>query len=82
MRQVLTILWDSYRMLSAKKLFWVALGLSILLALIYASISIESEKVSFLFGLKSVDFGEVFAIDDEAAHYLYLWLFAKVSIPF
>jgi len=37
MRQIYTIFWDSYRLLTAKKLFWIALGLSVLIALLFAS---------------------------------------------
>ena len=82
MRQILTILWDSYRLLAAKKLFWVALGISIFLALVYASISIESEEVSLFFGLTSFELGEMFALDDEVAHFLYLSIFANIFVPF
>ncbi|MFK7911513.1 MAG: hypothetical protein AB8F34_13075 [Akkermansiaceae bacterium] len=69
-------------MLSAKKLFWIALGISVLLATIYASISIESDRISFFFGLTSVELGEFFEIDSESAQYLYLLLFSKIFVPF
>ena len=51
MTQILAVLWDSYELLTAKKLFWITLGLTILIALIYASIGTYDQGVSLLFGV-------------------------------
>jgi ABC-type transport system involved in multi-copper enzyme maturation permease subunit len=51
MRQALTILEDSLRMLMARRLFWMAFLFSGLMALTYASISFTPKGVSILFGL-------------------------------
>ena len=64
MRQILTILWDSYRLLMAKKLFWVALGLSVFLAVIYASISIGRSEITIFFGAWSIELGDFFLFDN------------------
>ncbi len=51
MRQVMTLLWYSYRMLKAKVLFWVVLGISVLMGIIFASIGVSEDGFSLLFGL-------------------------------
>lgn len=82
MRQILTILWDSYRLLMAKKLFWVALGLSVFLAVIYASISIGRSEITIFFGAWSIELGDLFLFDEESASHLYLLLFSSVFVRF
>ncbi len=52
-REALTILWDSFRLLQAKKLFWIALGISMLVALVYASIGFDQKGMTLFFGAKS-----------------------------
>lgn len=81
MTQILTIFWDSYRLLTAKKLFWVALGFSILIALLYASVSIGEDGISFLFGAYSLD-GDGVEMPASLAQYLYLTTFTDVLVPF
>ena len=81
MRQIFTIFWDSYRLLTAKKLFWVALGLSVLIALIYASISIGDQGISIFFGAFSFgDYGT--GMPDFLAQYMYLQIFTDILVPF
>jgi ABC-type transport system involved in multi-copper enzyme maturation permease subunit len=69
MRETATILLDTLHLLRARKLFWVVLGISLLVALCYASIGFHDEGWSIGFGLKSFedpnlqkgsDIGEVF----------------------
>lgn len=55
MNQVLAILWESYRMLKARILFWVVLGISVLVSGVFASIGITDEGYSILFGLFDVE---------------------------
>lgn len=81
MRQILTLLWDSYRLLSAKKMFWVSLALSTLIALIYASIGFGPDGTSVLFGAFEWE-SETFNSRNPLMEYLYLLLFADVLVPF
>ena len=81
MRQIFTIFWDSYRLLTAKKLFWIALGISVLIALLYASIKIGEDGISVLFGAYSFgDGGPV--VPSIYGKYLYLYVFAEFLVPF
>jgi ABC-type transport system involved in multi-copper enzyme maturation permease subunit len=80
-RQILTILWDSYRLLSAKKLFWVSLTLSTLIAGIYASIGFGPDGTSVLFGAFEWE-SETFNSQNPLMEYLYLLLFTNVVVPF
>lgn len=81
MRQIMTIFWDSYRLLTAKKLFWVALGFSILIATIYASISFQKDGISVLFGAYTMESG-ILNSTGPFAKYLYLTMFTDVLVPF
>ncbi|MBK1853439.1 ABC transporter permease [Verrucomicrobiaceae bacterium 5K15] len=81
MRQILTIFWDSYRLLTAKKLFWVALGLSVLIGLIYASISFHEEGMSVFFGAYTLESG-ILNTTGPLAKYIYLTMFTDVLVPF
>ncbi|MBT8036088.1 MAG: hypothetical protein KJO21_00960 [Verrucomicrobiae bacterium] len=81
MRQIITIIWDSYRLLAAKKLFWVSLALSTLVALIYASIGFGPDGVSVLFGAYEWE-NETFNSQNPLMEYLYLLLFTNVVVPF
>ena len=81
MRQIWAILWDSYRLLTAKKLFWVIMGLSVFIALVYASISFGDRGISILFGAFS--FGaDWLSFDDHTAEYLYLSIYTDLLVPF
>ena len=81
MRQIFTIFWDSYRLLTAKKLFWIALGISVLIALLYASVKIGEDGISVLFGAYSFG-GEDLAIPDMMGQSIYLSFFAGYVVPF
>lgn len=81
MRQIATIFWDSYRLLAAKKLFWVALGFSVLIALVYASISFTSEGISVLFGAYTLE-SDFLSEGSPMAQYIYLTMFTDVLVPF
>lgn len=50
MKPFLTILLDSYRSLKSEMIFWITLGLSVLVALVFLSIGIDEEGLSILFG--------------------------------
>lgn len=81
MRQILTIFWDSYRLLTAKKLFWVSLGFSVLIAVVYASISFDELGISVLFGAYTLE-SEFLKEGSPIAQYLYLTMFTDVLVPF
>lgn len=80
MNQLFAILWDSYRLLIARKLFWITLVLSLLIALLYTSISLTSEGVSLFFGLKRID-AELLKEGSPLGEYLYLLLFTDYLVP-
>lgn len=79
MRQMLAILWESYRMLKARVLFWVVLGISVLVALIFASIGINEDGYSVLFGLWSVE-SEMINSSSDYAELFYLVIFTNVIV--
>lgn len=80
MRQMLTILWDSYRLLTAKKLFWVALFLTILIAALYASVGFTPEGISVLFGAYHID-SDIIVEGSILAEYLYMMIFTDYLVP-
>ncbi|MAY73480.1 MAG: hypothetical protein CMJ31_01920 [Phycisphaerae bacterium] len=47
MTQTTTLLVDAYRELNAKKLFWIAIGLNVLMIAIYAGLGINERGVTF-----------------------------------
>lgn len=55
MKPYLIILLDSFRMLKAQAIFWVTLGISLLVALIYLSIGFDENGMSFFFGALPVE---------------------------
>ena len=79
MRQILTILLDSYRLLIARKLFWVTLAISFLVALLFASVGFSEKGTTFLFGLFEFKH-PAFAEGQPLARQLYLWLFSEFVI--
>jgi len=81
MRQELTLLLDSFRLLQAKKLFWVALGISGLVGLIYASIGFTETGMSMWFGLQTIDNPYIRAGTAEAEAF-YLLLFSDLIVRF
>ncbi len=80
MTSLLAILWDSYRLLTAKKLFWVTLVLNILIALFYASIGYYEAGVSFCFGLLTWEH-DLFNSASGLEKYLYMKLFTDLMVP-
>lgn len=79
MRQELTILLDSFRLLSARRLFWVALAISMLVAALYASIGFNERGMTFFFGAKEFANPLLREGTDEAAAF-YLLLFTDVIV--
>lgn len=81
MSQGLTILLDSFRLLKAKKLFWLSMAITIMVALLYASIGFNDEGITFFFGAKAFANPLIRAGTDEAAAF-YLLLFTDVVVKF
>lgn len=81
MRAVMTILWDSFRLLQAKKLFWIALGISMLVAVFYASIGFNSQGMTMFFGWKEFENPLLQEGRPEAAAF-YVLLFTDVILKF
>jgi len=79
MRQILTILWDSYRMLKARVMFWVVLGLSLLGALIFASIGVNETGYTILFGAIDVE-SELINTRSGYAELFYLVVFTNIIV--
>lgn len=80
MRETLTILWDTLQLLRARKLFWVVIMVTLLVALVYASIGFSETGWSIGFGLKSFEDPSVNR-GSEFAKILYLLLFTNVIGP-
>lgn len=80
MRQVWTILWDSYRLLAAKKLFWIALLLTVLIALMYASVGFTPEGISMLFGAYEIK-NDIIVEGSIFAEYFYMTIFTDYLVP-
>lgn len=80
MRETLTILWDSTKLLRARKLFWIVVGISLFVGLIYASIGFNDEGVSFGFGLKKFE-NPLIAKGSGGAQMFYLLLFTNFIVP-
>jgi hypothetical protein len=81
MRAFLTILGDSILLLRARVLFWISLGISVLVALLYLSIGFDDKGITFLFG--AFHFEESFvAKGTKGAELVYLTLFRSVIIAY
>lgn len=76
MRAFLTVLAESIRLLRARALFWISLGISLLVALVYLSIGFDEKGMSLLFG--AVHFEDAFVVKgSKGAESLYLLIFSK-----
>ncbi len=80
MRQVFTILWDSYRLLAAKKLFWIVLFLTVLIAMMYASIGFTPQGISMLFGAYEIN-NDIIVEGSMFADYFYMMIFTNYLVP-
>ncbi|OYU99109.1 MAG: hypothetical protein CFE26_26350, partial [Verrucomicrobiales bacterium VVV1] len=79
MNVFLTLLLDSLRLLRARVLFWITLGISALVALIYLSISFTPSGMSFLFGIFDFD-SESLNSNSPLAERLYLAIFSDFLV--
>ena len=81
MREALAVLGDSFRLLQAKKLFWIVLGISLTIALMYASIGFDDKGMTALFGLKKFENPVLQQGKPEAAAF-YVLLFTDFIVRF
>lgn len=79
MRQIMTILWDSYRMLKARVLFWVVLAVSVLVAMTFASIGVDENGFSMLFGVWAFE-SELINTKTGYAELFYLTVFTNIIV--
>lgn len=79
MRAFLTVLGDAMRLLRARALFWISLGISLLAALLYLSIGFDEKGMSILFGAFHME-DAFLAKGTKGAEMVYLALFSKVII--
>jgi ABC-type transport system involved in multi-copper enzyme maturation permease subunit len=77
----MAILMDSFRLLQARKLFWVALVISGMVALVYASIGFTDTGMSMGFGLKEVE-SPMLRKGTPDSEAFYLLLFTDVIVRF
>lgn len=78
MRPALAILTDAFRLLQARKLFWVSMGISALVALLYLSIGFDDEGVTLFFG--AFNFEVPFARKGFNDDLVYLGIFRQFII--
>jgi ABC-type transport system involved in multi-copper enzyme maturation permease subunit len=79
MRAFLAVLSDSMRLLRARVLFWISLGISVFAALVYLSIGFDEEGMTLLFGAFHIK--EAFlAKGSQGAEIVYLAIFSKAII--
>jgi len=79
MRLFITILIDSLRLLRARALFWVTLGLSALVAVVFLSISFTPTGISLLFGLIELK-NELLREGSPFAEVIYLGMFSNIVV--
>jgi len=76
MKPYFTILLDSFRMLKSKAIFWVTLGISMLVALVYLSLGFTDQGVSVLFGAYVFE-NDLIKKGSPMAELFYIGIFAK-----
>jgi ABC-type transport system involved in multi-copper enzyme maturation permease subunit len=79
MRAFVTILVDSIRLLRARALFWVSLGISAFVALLYLSIGFDEDGMSLLFGAFDLEI-PLLAKGSAGAELLYLGIFRNFIV--
>lgn len=77
MKPYWTILLDSFRMLKARAIFWVTMGISILVALLYLSIGFDETGTSFFFGASHME-SDIFRAGEWQSETLYVAIFTKL----
>lgn len=79
MRQFNALLIDAYRQLSAAKLFWLTLGLSAIVVVMFSSIGFNNQGVSLLFGVWEIE-SEQLRDGSPWARGLYIGIFSNFLV--
>ncbi|MDP7008273.1 MAG: hypothetical protein QGI78_01735 [Phycisphaerales bacterium] len=79
MRVFKALLIDAYRQLSAAKLFWLTLGLSALVVLLFGSIGFNEQGVSLFYGIYDIE-SEYITSGSPWARGLYLGIYSNFLI--
>lgn len=74
MSALIAIFMDSFRLLQARRLFWISFGISMLVALVYASIGFDSKGMTMFFGWKHFE-NETLRMGTPEAASFYVMLF-------
>ena len=77
----LAVFMDSFRHLQARKLFWITFAISLLVALVYASIGFDKEGISLFFGWKDFENPLIREGAPEAADF-YVKIFTDLIVRF
>jgi len=80
MTAIATILLDSLRLLKARVLFWVTLGISVFVGILYLSIGFNETGMSMMFGLIDIEHSAL-QKGSAAAELVYVGIFIKFIIP-
>lgn len=75
------IFMDSFRHLKARRLFWITFAISLVVALVYASVGFDQKGMSFLFGWKHFENPIVRAGTPEAADF-YVKMFTDLIVKY
>lgn len=77
-RQTTALFVDAYRELNAKKLFWITMGLSLLLVLVFAALGLDKDGITFLhWAIPS----EVFNSNVMDPSAFYGFAFSNIGVP-
>lgn len=73
------LLIDAYRQLSAAKLFWLTLGLSMLVVVLFGSISFNDKGMSIFYGLTQID-NDMFTSGSLWSRGLYIGIYSNFLV--
>lgn len=79
MSQFVAIFVDALRLLKAKALFWITMGISAFAAILYLSVGFDSEGITLLFGLGRFD-NELIREGSPFAEMFYLGIFSVLIV--
>jgi hypothetical protein len=79
MMQFKALLIDAYRQLSAAKLFWLTVGLSVIVVILFGSIGFNTQGVTFLFGAWETE-SELLNAGSPWARGLYIGIYSSFLV--
>ena len=75
-----TLLIDSYRLLKARVLFWITLGISVFVGFLYLSIGFDDSGMTLFFGVTGFEH-EQLRKGSAVAEIFYIGIFTKFIVP-